>query len=189
MLAGIVVHSTATSIDRADLIAELTDSSALPSSLPAFLDALQHVANELEIDARVEQWDLWLRDVATSRLSVPDVLRGPEERAAWADLAISLELAPLLQLAATSPGPINSSTSFTHISVGFVQQNADLLVTSATDRLRVTTKIDWHVEHQLQALVEKVREQASLQLLRDLAEVSAQRGISDAYTWVDGDTG
>lgn len=184
MLAGVAVHSTAESVNRRDLIETLTGSMG-DNNLPAFLEAVAYFARDLDSTAKSEIWHSWMGDALARRLDRATLLQTPEEKAAWADLGLELKMMPLIELAATAPGPIVSRTRYSDLSAAFVRANADALIVTAHERLRVTSRIDWHVSHELGALIEAVKGAAEHRRIRDLAEYAVQRGISEALHWQD----
>ncbi len=184
MLAGVAVHSTAESVNRAELIETLAGLMD-DNNLPALLHSVAYFARDLDSTAKSEVWDSWMRDALASRLDPATTLQTSEEKAAWADLGLDIEMLPLIELAATDPGPIMSRTRYSDLSGAFVRANANALIRTALDRLRVTSVIDWHVSYELGALVEAAKGAADRRSIRDLAELAVQRGISEALHWQD----
>lgn len=181
-MASIAVYSTASTVDRPALINALA-SPGRSGRLSAFARALGTVVDELDQDGKQDLWSSWLEAAIEGRQSAAPGVQPLEEKAAWGDLALELGTTEALLLTAAAPGPIGQHTRFHHLGVAQTQSFADLLVSVTTDRLKLTMQPDWHVRHELDELVERVRDRVSPASLRSLAEIAVQRGIVEALSW------
>jgi hypothetical protein len=182
VLASIATFSTARSVVRDSLIADL-GSPDLPGALCLFIRALGGAARDLDGDGLSQIWSSWLKAAITSRQSLAPGVQTLEEKAAWGDLALALGTQEALLATLLAPGPIGRHTTFSRSSHGGDRVLADVLVRTAVTRLEVTSALDWHVRHELQELVDCIREDVDPVLLRRLAEVAAQRDITEALSW------
>lgn len=183
MIASIAAFSTATSVDRRDLV-ETFIRRPNQEALLRFLRALGSILHSEDPEASRETWARWLGDVMTLRFSLPPSVLSELERAAWGDLALDLGSRPAIELSAQAPGPILSRTRFSHLSEAFALENATLLITIATARLHQTAVVDWHVQHEVTDLVHRVGGSADRAALRALIETALSKGINDALTWM-----
>ncbi|MBD8205185.1 SIR2 family protein [Microbacterium sp. CFBP 8790] len=181
-MASIAVYSTASVVDRPALIIALA-APASSGRLPIFADALGTVVDELDQDGKHELWSSWLEAAIAGRQDAAPGVQSLHERTAWGDLALELGTTEALLLTAAAPGPMGQHTRFHHLEVTQTQAFADLLVSVATDRLKLTTNPDWHVRSELSELLERVEKRVSPALLKDLAELAVKRGIAEALSW------
>jgi hypothetical protein len=183
-LASIAVFSTASAVDRPALV-DLLATPERAGHLPAFIRALGAVVDELDDAGRDNLWSSWLAQAITMRQAAAPGLQTPDERTAWGDLALELGTTEALYLTAAAPGALGQYTRFHHLESAHRLAVANLLVTIATQRLRLTPTTDWHVRYELEQLVASVGAHVDPGLLRALAELAVEQGIVDGLTWVD----
>jgi len=182
LLASIAAYSTATSVDRRELVGTLARrTDQVP--LIRFLQALGSILHSDEPEASREVWERWLSDVMAQRFSLPRAVLPELERAAWGDLALDLGERSAIEISANAPGPIVSQTRFSHLAETFARQNATLLIATANDRLQETAEADWHVRYELTELVQRVGSSADAGVLQALVETALSKGITEALTW------
>lgn len=181
-VASVATFSAAASVDRASLI-DLLATPERAGQLTEFIRALCQTVGELDNAGREALWSSWLQDAIETRQAAAPGVQPPTEKTAWGDLALELGTADALELTASCPGAMGDRTRFHHFEAPVVQSIADLLVTIATARLRLTESIDWHVRSELEELVEKVKPAAAPASLHALAELAVERGVHEALSW------
>lgn len=168
-MASVAMFSAATSVDRPALI-DLLAAPERAGELAAFIRALGDTVDELDDAGREALWSSWLKEAIEARQSTAPGVQPSTEKTAWGDLALELGTADALILTASCPGAFGERTRFHHLEAPHAQAIADLLITIATARLRLTENIDWHVRYELEELVERVGPAAPPASLRELAE-------------------
>lgn len=183
-VASVAVFSIASTVDREALI-DLLATPDRAGQLTDFIQALSQTVDELDDAGRDDLWSSWLESAIEKRQSVPPGVQPSEEKTAWGDLALQLGTVQALTLTAASAGPMGEHTRFDHLELPRVHTIANLLLSIATARLRLTSDIDWHIRNELEELVDRVKPAADPAALRALAELAVERGISEALSWVN----
>jgi len=183
-MASVATFSTASTVDRSALI-DLLASPERGGQLAFFIRALSQTVVELDDAGRQALWSAWLKDAIERRQAAAPGVQPLAEKTAWGDLALELGTIDALTLTASCPGEMSSHTRFHHLDAARVQSVADLLLRIAAVRLRLTSKIDWQVHHELEELVGRAKPTADPLVLRALAELAVERGIHEALSWIE----
>lgn len=186
-LASIVIASSASSVDGSHLITKLARES--DAGLATFFDALAFLLGEIEAVDVTRVWEGWLRESFRQRtLLLPGAL-SESEKTAWGDLSFRCGpvLTEALQLAAVIPGPLGSQTKFQDLSDEQTKENADLIARIVKDRTVLTSNPDWHLAHELEEVVRKLKAlNVDPTVLRALVEAAISIGIHHAGQWIGG---
>jgi hypothetical protein len=186
LLASIAIQSTAEVIDRSTLIDDLANTS--PAGLAQFLAVLASALGERNAQEVRRVWAQWLRQIVETRLQLfPGVLTS-DEKSAWGDLALRCPpiLEEALNLSDAAPGPIGRMTTFDDLTPLAVERHSDLITRAVTHRLQITPASDFHIQHELGELVQKLKSgRASKIALVQLVEAAIKIGIHDAGRWLD----
>lgn len=187
LLASICIHSSATVVDRDDLVDQLAaqeTTASIVNFINALADALEHVDDLVSQQA----WNSWIHDLIGRRFQSPPGLRTMAEMCAWSDLALRIgaQTIDALKLCDNMPAPLGSRTTFRNIPEEVFRTNSNLLAEVITHRLQLTTHADWHLDHELNTLVHRLKEHSvDIALLRSMAEAALSSGIHSAASWVD----
>ncbi|MGC5078141.1 SIR2 family protein [Agrococcus sp. DT81.2] len=181
LIARIVASAAPEAVDRTTLMQSFSSGES-PHRLTRFLKALTSVLRQEQLEDRQRQWDLWLGTAMSERLTI---LLPLDERAAWGDLALALEIRSAVELALPSPGPFTHRTLFEEVADTFFESNCQVLLDMATARVRCTRGELWHASAQIQALVRRAMPVVGATRIQPLVEAAFASGILEARHWLD----
>ncbi|MDR6989120.1 hypothetical protein J2Y66_003635 [Paenarthrobacter nitroguajacolicus] len=183
LITSICLRSNASSVDRQELIDEL---STQPTFLVQFIETLADALSDVDALEAQQAWHNWIKPAVQKRMGAPPGVQTSEEKSAWGDLALRIgpAMPDALTLSDQSPGPLGPRTTFKDLEMLDAKANADLIISTTTRRLNVTPQADWHIEHELSELAELLyKAVVSGSRVREMAERAISIGAYSAATW------
>lgn len=184
MMAVICIRSDAEIVSVSRFFGRLTQ----PNQAGSFIAAIAEVLNEISEAESTSAWNRWIAETIRTRLSRISVGNALEERSAWGDLALRM-VEPIsmeaLELTDVAPGPLGQNTTFSDPPEEIISAYPNRIARIVANRLAHTLESDWHIQHELEGLVRRLRQSGvSDSDLRNLAEQAIQSGIYNSASWI-----
>lgn len=184
LMASICIHSEEEVVDPPSFLAQLTEADQVSS----FINAIADVLKDADDATSAHAWNRWIAETAQDRLSQPRSFIASQEREAWGDMALRMPYSfalAAIEVSDSAPGPLGNNTRFDDLPSELIRTYPDEIAQAITNRLRLTTQTDWHVEHELNSIVKRLSgSSVNEQSLKELAEEAIRIGFHDAATWI-----